>query len=116
VVLTPAQIQAAMDGVDRPMPWTPWWAISTLRPTRHSEIKSVSSAMAEITSEKKSQQPSAPLSRDIVPDPNPEYPPAIPEAPRAERLGGVTVQLDVAVERRRTFWWRLVAKMQISRS
>jgi hypothetical protein len=43
-----------------------------------------------------------------------ERPPAAPEA--VERLGGVSMQLDIAVERRRSFWWRLVAKLQFFRS
>ena len=62
--------------------------------------------------------PQVPVSRDIVPDPNPrDMPPAISEPPVvAERLGGVTMQLDIAVERRRSFWWRLVAKLQFFRS
>lgn len=116
VVVTAAQIQQAMDGVCRPMTWTPWWATSTLRPTRPSEIKGYL-PQGQITSEKQSQRLSAPVSRDIVPDPIPEYPPTITEPPRAaERLGGITVQLDVAVERRRSFWWRLVAKLQVFRS
>ena len=34
----------------------------------------------------------------------------------AVRRGGLTVQLDIAVERRRSFWWRLVAKLQLFRS
>ena len=40
-----------------------------------------------------------------------------PVAPAAvERLGGISMQLDIAVERRRSFWWRLVAKLQFFRS
>jgi hypothetical protein len=37
-------------------------------------------------------------------------------APEVKRVGGVSVQLDIAVERRRSFWWRLVAKLQFFRS
>jgi hypothetical protein len=114
-VVTAAQIQAAMDTVPRPMPYTPWWAISTLRPTRPPEIKGYL-ASGQITSEKQSQQPSAPVSRDIVPDPIPEYPQAISEPHRATERLGVTMQLDIAMERRRSFWWRLKSKLQIFRS
>jgi hypothetical protein len=27
--------------------------------------------------------------------------------PEAERVGGLSVQLDIGIERRRSFWWRL---------
>jgi hypothetical protein len=104
VVLTPAQIQAAMDDVCRPLPYTPWWAVSTLRP---SPRKPSNTGIV---------RPPEPLSGDIVPDPIPEYPPAISKPPVAAERLGVTVQLDVAAERRRSFWWRLVAKLQFFRS
>jgi hypothetical protein len=63
--------------------------------------------------------PVRPVSREIVADPIPEYPPAIAEAPRAaaddvrlsELKRGVSVQLDIAVERRRFFWWRLALSL-----
>jgi hypothetical protein len=32
-------------------------------------------------------------------------------APEAERVGGVSVQLDIAVERRRWFWWHLALRL-----
>jgi hypothetical protein len=49
--------------------------------------------------------PQVPVSRDIVADPIPKYAPAISKPPTAaEKLGGVTMQLDIAVERRRSFW------------
>ena len=62
VVLTPAQIQQAMDTVGRPMPYTPWWAISTLRP---SPRKPSSTGIVRA---------SEPVSRDIVADPIPGCP------------------------------------------
>jgi hypothetical protein len=103
-VVTPSQVQQAMDSVPRPMLWPPWWAISTLRPSPPKPQPVVS------------QRLSVPVSRDIVPDPTPEYPQAISEPYRATERLGVTMQLDVAVERRRSFWWKLVAKLQIFRS
>ena len=66
--------------------------------------------------------PKQPVSRDIVADPIPEYLPAITEAPRAsegltapEVVHGVSVQLDIAVERRRSWFWRLALSMVVRR-
>jgi hypothetical protein len=36
-------------------------------------------------------------------------------APEPEQVVGVTLQLDIAVERRRSFWWRLRAALQVRR-
>ena len=45
--------------------------------------------------------PQVPVSRDIVADPIPEYAPAISKPPEAaERLGGISMRLDISV-------WRL---------
>jgi hypothetical protein len=44
----------------------------------------------------------------------PEVGTAVPTLAEVERLGGISMQLDIAVERRRSFWWRLVAKLQFS--
>jgi hypothetical protein len=95
----------------------PSWMFSSLRPYTPPKLTG-SLSTVEITSEKQPQRLSVPVSRDIVADSIPaEYVPAIPQPPvAAERLGGVTVQLDVALERRRSFWWRLVAKLQFFRS
>jgi hypothetical protein len=46
----------------------------------------------------------------------PEVGTAVPTLAEVERLGGISMQLDIAVERRRSFWWRLVAKLQFFRS
>jgi hypothetical protein len=47
---------------------------------------------------------------------HPEVGAAVPTLAEVERLGGISMQLDIAVERRRSFWWRLVAKLQFFRS
>jgi hypothetical protein len=36
-------------------------------------------------------------------------------SPEAERVGGVSVQLDVAISRRRFFWWRLALSLVVRR-
>jgi hypothetical protein len=36
-------------------------------------------------------------------------------AVEAERVGGVSLQLDIHVERRRFFWWRLMASLVVRR-
>ena len=46
--------------------------------------------------------------------------PTLPETglarlPEAKRVGGVSVQLDIAVERRRFFWWRLALSLVVRR-
>ena len=33
----------------------------------------------------------------------------------AERLGGITMQLNIAVERRRSFWWRFTLSLRFAR-
>jgi hypothetical protein len=71
-------------------------------------------------------RPSVPVSRDIeVGRSGPPPLPAIPEAPRAavavsqgngdltKRRGGLSVHLDINVERRRSFWWRLALSLVV---
>ena len=64
-------------------------------------------------------KPSQPPTTQIAPAEPYEAPAPVAAAPAAaaavERLGGISMQLDIAVERRRSFWWRLVAKLQIFR-
>jgi hypothetical protein len=101
--VTPAELQAAMDAY-RPMRFLPWWAISTLRPSMPP------------------QQPSAPLSGDLVPvgcAPDTDVvvvsesltaPQKVEDAHGVAR--GVTIQLDIAIWRGRLFW-RLAVKAAV---
>jgi hypothetical protein len=36
-------------------------------------------------------------------------------APEAERVGGVSLQLDIGIEPRRSFWWRLALSLVVRR-
>jgi hypothetical protein len=91
---TPAEIQAAMDAVPRPMPWPPWWAISTLRPSPPPK--------------RPSEPPGPPPegSQSDLTAAEPECLPAITEAVEAP-AGGVGFHFDVEFQRRRWWWWRL---------
>jgi hypothetical protein len=58
--------------------------------------------------------PPAPVSRDVSPSepqglavPSSMSNDTLEQPPEAERVHGVSVQLDIAVERRRSYWWRL---------
>jgi hypothetical protein len=44
-----------------------------------------------------------------------EAPTGVVASPEAERVGGVSVQLDVGVERRRSFFWRLALRLVVRR-
>jgi hypothetical protein len=59
--------------------------------------------------------PSKPVSADVVAS---EAPPAdvatrddVVAVTEAERVGGVSLQLDIAVERRRWLWWHLALRL-----
>jgi hypothetical protein len=61
-------------------------------------------------------------SKPDLPEPPPMVPVATEAAPtglvrlsEAKRVGGVSVQLDVSVERRRSFWWRLAVSLMARR-
>jgi hypothetical protein len=112
--VTPAELQAAMDAVPRPMPYTPWWAVSTLRPSIPSPQVDQNPHRAGFA-----------LSRDVVADPD-RGAPIITEAPvvistggnnledEPVLLGGVTATLDITIWRTR-FFWRLLVKAAIRR-
>lgn len=98
---TPAEIQAAMDAVPRPMSWPPWWAISTLRPSQPL---------------KPSQPPQEPVGGAVVASGRysrvccAECSAAIPEASTdAERLAGISMRLDISVWRLPYVWRLLVS-------
>jgi hypothetical protein len=67
------------------------------------------------------KRPSKPVSADVVAAQSSTAPAASKPAdddvaaPEAQRVGGVSVQLDIAVERRRSFWWRLALSMVVRR-
>jgi hypothetical protein len=61
------------------------------------------------------QRAVVPVSRDIVADPIPEYPSAIPEAPTAPDVPVWQALLDVQVWRPRPWWWRLAASLVVKR-
>lgn len=67
-------------------------------------------------------QPSVPVSRDVPASPTPVVAePSRPlEAlaatpPVSVRQSGLTVQLDINVERRRSWWWRLALSLVVRR-
>jgi hypothetical protein len=84
----------------RPMPFPPWWAISTLRPSMPS------------------QRPQVPVSRDIAADPNlgEASSEALTAAPEAAEVKPVwQALLDISVYRRRPWFWRLAASLRFFR-
>jgi hypothetical protein len=44
-----------------------------------------------------------------------DAPTGLPAVPEAERVGGLSVQLDIGIERRRSFWWRLSLSLVVRR-
>jgi hypothetical protein len=98
---SPEALSAAMAKVSRDPYWrpAPWMYSSLLRPSAPAKPPPVP------------QRLSAPVSRDIVADPIPEYPQAISKpVEAAESLGGITMRLDISVWRL-PHLWRLVVSL-----
>jgi hypothetical protein len=107
-VLTPTQLQQAMDA-SRPMPYTPWWAISTLRPpppVRPSEPPKP--PPTEIVRTTSYQAPEAPAAVEDT-----SY---LPSGQITSEVVPVwQALLDVSVWRSRPLWWRLAASLVVKR-
>lgn len=100
------ELVAAIDEAARRHIVWPWEPPSSLRPTppRRPPVPPARPVSADVVAAEPqiAAVASEPADDDVV-------------GPEAERVGGVSIQLDIAVERRRSFWWRLALSMVVRR-
>jgi hypothetical protein len=109
-VLTPAELQQAMDAY-RPMPYTPWWAISTLRPSLPPVRSSKPVSDAATPSESTAASDVIVASESITAT-GAGNPARFGNLPQSDSARGVAVQLDIRFWRGR-WWWRLVVRAAV---